>query len=135
MSLFEHRLDLSLEMSMRQDESQIRELIAQCIAPPRAMMSTPCSGMIAEDARFYVAGAAPIVGRASFERNLRELLKTSRIESSGEVQEVGVSGDLGLHLREPESPRHASRRPRQDPRRAPDPRCRSGVARPMDDGC
>jgi ketosteroid isomerase-like protein len=33
-------------------------------------------------------------GRAVFEKNLQELLKTHRIESSGKVEEVRVFGEL-----------------------------------------
>jgi ketosteroid isomerase-like protein len=33
-------------------------------------------------------------GRSSFEKGLRGLLKSHRLESSGDIQEVHVSGDL-----------------------------------------
>ena len=79
---------------MSRDEGQIRELIAEWHRATASDDVDAMLGMIAEDAKFYVAGGAPIVGRASFERNLRDMLKTWRIESSGDVQEVGVAGDL-----------------------------------------
>ena len=49
---------------------------------------------MAEDVVFLVAGHAPMRGRTAFESGLRKLLATHRIESTGEVQEVVVSGEL-----------------------------------------
>jgi ketosteroid isomerase-like protein len=43
---------------------------------------------------FLAAGRPPMRGRAAFERGLRELLTTHRIESTGVVNEVEVSADL-----------------------------------------
>lgn len=48
---------------------------------------------MSEDVVFLVAGLAPF-GRAEFEERLRTLFQTHRIESSGEIQELHVSGDL-----------------------------------------
>lgn len=63
-------------------------------AQPLPVMLTPCLGLMAEDAIFLVAGRPPMRGRSSFENGLRRLLATHRIESTGAVQEVEVSGDL-----------------------------------------
>ena len=79
---------------MSHDENQIRQSIALWHRATAGGDVDAVLGLMAEDATFYVAGGAPILGRASFERNLRELLKTWRVESSGAVQEVAVSGDL-----------------------------------------
>jgi uncharacterized protein (TIGR02246 family) len=49
---------------------------------------------MSEDAIFLVAGQAPMQGRSAFEKGLRKLLQSHRIDSSGEVQEIGISGDL-----------------------------------------
>lgn len=40
------------------------------------------------------SGKEPMRGRDAFERSLRALLKQCRIESSGEIQEIEVSGSL-----------------------------------------
>jgi len=51
-------------------------------------------GLMAEDVVFLVAGKEPMRGRGAFEQALRGLLKQYRIESSGEIQEIEVSGNL-----------------------------------------
>jgi ketosteroid isomerase-like protein len=57
-------------------------------AQPLPVMSTPCLVV------FLVAGRPPMRGRSLFERGLRGQLAKHRIESTGEVQEVDVSGGL-----------------------------------------
>jgi uncharacterized protein (TIGR02246 family) len=49
---------------------------------------------MSEDATFLVPGQPPMKGRREFEHQLRNILQLHRIESSGEVQEIAVSGDL-----------------------------------------
>jgi hypothetical protein len=49
---------------------------------------------MAEDVVSLVAGKPPLRGRSSFEQGLRALFSEHRIESTGEVQETEVSGDL-----------------------------------------
>jgi uncharacterized protein (TIGR02246 family) len=49
---------------------------------------------MAEDVVFLAVGRPPMRGRDSFESGLRKLLTTHRVESTGQVQEVEVSGDL-----------------------------------------
>jgi uncharacterized protein (TIGR02246 family) len=49
---------------------------------------------MSEDAVFYGPGRPPMAGRDAFERNLRELLKEWRLESTGDVIEVGASNGL-----------------------------------------
>src|SRR6202022_4621760 len=49
---------------------------------------------MADDVVFLVPGQPPMRGRGSFERALRGLLAQHRIASTGEVQEVEVSGTL-----------------------------------------
>ncbi|MSR58377.1 MAG: SgcJ/EcaC family oxidoreductase [Planctomycetaceae bacterium] len=51
-------------------------------------------GLIAEDVVFLVAGQPPMRGRSAFESGLRGLLTKHRIESTGDIQEVEVSGSL-----------------------------------------
>lgn len=50
--------------------------------------------LMTEDVVFLVAGKPPMRGRSAFEKQLRELLASHRVESTGEIQEVEVSGDL-----------------------------------------
>lgn len=52
--------------------------------------------LMSEDVEFFVAGKKPMKGRDAFAAGLRGLLKTHRIVSSGDVQEVQVSGDLAF---------------------------------------
>jgi uncharacterized protein (TIGR02246 family) len=79
---------------MSQDEKDIRDLIARWHSATAAKDVETVLGLIAEDAVFLVAGQPPMRGRSAFEKGLRSVLATHRIESSGEVQEVEVSGNL-----------------------------------------
>jgi uncharacterized protein (TIGR02246 family) len=49
---------------------------------------------MADDVVFLTAGHPPMRGKAAFAAGLRSALDKFRIESSGEVQEVVVAGDL-----------------------------------------
>jgi uncharacterized protein (TIGR02246 family) len=49
---------------------------------------------MSEDVVFLVAGKAPMKGRSTFEKGMRSLLQSHRIDSSGDVQECVVAGDL-----------------------------------------
>lgn len=51
--------------------------------------------LIAEDAVFLVPGQPPMRGRNTFERGLRQVLASYRIESRSDIQEIVVSGELG----------------------------------------
>jgi len=51
-------------------------------------------GLMSEDVVFLGTGRPPMRGRGSFESGLRKLLTTHGVESTGEVREVEVSGDL-----------------------------------------
>jgi len=50
--------------------------------------------LMTEDAIFLLAGKPAMSGKAAFEKSLRAVLAQSRIESSAQVEEVLVSGDL-----------------------------------------
>jgi len=77
---------------MSNDEQAIREMIALWHqATGRGDVDTVL-GLMDENAVFLVAGQPPMRGREGFERGLRGLLKTHRIESSSDIQEVEVSG-------------------------------------------
>ena len=79
---------------MNPDEAAIRKMIALWHGATAGGDVDTVLHLIAEDAIFLVAGQPPMRGRATFERGLRGLLKTHRIESTGDVQEVEVSGNL-----------------------------------------
>ena len=49
---------------------------------------------MSEDVIFLVPGKPPIQGRAEFEKGLRSLLQSHRIESTGKIEEIRVAGDL-----------------------------------------
>ena len=79
---------------MGTDEQAIGDLIATWHRATGAGDIDTVLGLIAADAVFLVAGQPPMRGRDAFEAGLRTLLAKNRIESSGEVQDVRVSGDL-----------------------------------------
>ena len=79
---------------MSTDEQAIRDLIALWHRATAAGDVDTVLGLMAEDVVFLVAGQPPMRGRKAFEHGLRSLLTNNRIESTGEVEEVEVSGDL-----------------------------------------
>jgi uncharacterized protein (TIGR02246 family) len=76
------------------DEQAIRSLVAQWHSATAAGDVDTVLRLMAEDVVFLVAGHPPMKGRSTFEKGLRGLLASHRIESTSEVQEVGVSGKL-----------------------------------------
>jgi uncharacterized protein (TIGR02246 family) len=79
---------------MNPNEQAIRQVIASWHSATAAGDIETVLGLMSEDAVFLVAGQPPMRGRATFEKGLRGLLATHRIESTGEVQEIGISGDV-----------------------------------------
>jgi uncharacterized protein (TIGR02246 family) len=79
---------------MTADEQAIRNLVALWHSATAAGDVDTVLGLMAEDVVFLVAGRPPMRGRSSFESGLRKLLTTHRVESTGEVQEVEVAGNL-----------------------------------------
>jgi uncharacterized protein (TIGR02246 family) len=79
---------------MTSDEQSIRRHMALWQSANAAGDVDPVLGLMADDIVFLVPGQPPMKGRSSFERGLRALLTQHRIESTGEVQEVEVSGNL-----------------------------------------
>ncbi|GAB1594721.1 YybH family protein [Lysobacter claricitrinus] len=78
------------------DETLIRALIQRWHAATAAGDVDTVLTLMTEDAEFIVPGKPPMKGRRAFETGLRSLLQTHRITSSGDVQEVRVSGDLAF---------------------------------------
>ena len=79
---------------MTTDEQAIRDLVALWHRATAAGDVDTVLGLMADDVVFLVAGQPPMRGRGSLERGLRGLLAQHRIESTGDVQEVQVSGSL-----------------------------------------
>lgn len=79
---------------MNPDEAAIRKMIALWHSATAAGDVGTVLGLMSEDAVFLVAGQPPMRGRAAFERGLHGVLEQHRIESTGDIQEVEVQGDL-----------------------------------------
>lgn len=79
---------------MNADEQAIRDLVAEWHRATAAGDVEAILPLMAEDVMFFVPGKPPMKGRGVFEKALRDLLTSHRIESTGEVQEAVVSGDL-----------------------------------------
>ena len=79
---------------MSDDEQAIRALIARWIAATRAGDVDAVLSLMAPDAVFLMAGQPPMIGREAFARSLRSVLADHTIESSSEVDEVAISGDM-----------------------------------------
>jgi uncharacterized protein (TIGR02246 family) len=76
------------------DERRIRDLIAEWHRATAAGDVPSVLRLMSEDVVFLAAGQPPMQGRGEFEKGLRGLLKSHRVESSGKVEEIRVSGDL-----------------------------------------
>lgn len=83
---------------MDADERSIRSLVERWHGATAEGDVDAILALMAEDVEFLVPGKDPMRGRAAFAAGLRALLKTHRIRSSGEVQEVQVSGELAFAL-------------------------------------
>ena len=83
-----------MQSSMAADEEAIRALIARWHRATAAGDVDAILPLMAEDVVFLVAGQPPMRGRRTFDKALRTLLASHRIRSTGDVQEVVVSGDL-----------------------------------------
>jgi uncharacterized protein (TIGR02246 family) len=79
---------------MNGDEQAIRRGVADWQVLTAGEDVEGVLALMADDAVFLVAGHPPMRGRARFETNLRQVLNTHRIESTADVQEVVVSGNL-----------------------------------------
>lgn len=86
---------------MHPDEKAIRGLVVRWHEATAAGDVETVLGLMAEDVVFLVAGHPPMRGRAAFEKALRAVLASHRIQSSVEVREAAVSGDLAYCWTEP----------------------------------
>ena len=81
-------------MAAPDDELAIRDLIARWHAATAAGDVDAVLRLMADDVVFLTPGNPPMKGKHAFETGLRNVLAGHRIQSSGEVQEVQVSGSL-----------------------------------------
>lgn len=79
---------------MTPDEKSVRDLIARWHRAAAIGDVATILNLIAEDAVFLMPGMPPLRGRKAFEAGFRRSLLTHRIDSTGHVQEVLVSGGL-----------------------------------------
>ncbi len=80
---------------MTQDQLAISRLVARWHSATAAGDVDAVLGLMAEDVVYLVPGQPPMKGRGNFEKGLRILLSTHRLESTSDIQEIYVSGDLG----------------------------------------
>ena len=79
---------------MNTDEQAIRNLISRWHRATAAGDVDTILTLMAEDVVFLVPGKPAMRGRGAFEQGLRALLASHRVESTGEIQEIEVSGNL-----------------------------------------
>jgi uncharacterized protein (TIGR02246 family) len=79
---------------MNADELAIRNLVAHWHSASAAGDVEAVLRFMDENVVFLAAGHPPMKGRSTFEQGLRGLLASHRIESTSEIQEIEVSGNL-----------------------------------------
>ena len=79
---------------MTEDEQSIRALVATWHSSTAAGNVDGVLPLMADDVVFLVAGQPPMRGRAAFEKGLRGLLATQRIQSEYIIEEIEVAGAL-----------------------------------------
>ena len=79
---------------MTADEQAIRTVIIQWHRATAAGDVDAVLPLMSEDVVFLVAGKPPMKGRSTFERGLRNLLKSHSLDSGADIQEIDVSRDL-----------------------------------------
>ena len=79
---------------MDQDEQAIREVIGTWLRATRAGEVDAVLDLMTPDVVFLVAGQPAMQGRAAFAAALRGMLATHHIDSSSEIEEVCVAGDM-----------------------------------------
>ena len=84
------------------DEQAIRDLVAEWTRATLAAEVDRILPLMTEDVEFYVPGQPVMRGRAAFEKGVRAVLASHRVESHADVQQVEVSSTLAYcttHLR------------------------------------
>ena len=83
---------------MKTDEQMIRDIVGQWHRSTAVGDVETVLSLMSSDVMFLVAGKPPMKGRSSFEKGVRNLLRTHRVDSTGEIEECVVSGDLAYCL-------------------------------------
>jgi len=84
------------------DEQAIRDLVAEWTRATFAAEVDRILPLMTEDVEFYVPGQPIMRGRDAFEKGVRAVLASHRVESQADVKQVEVSGNLAYcttHLR------------------------------------
>lgn len=79
---------------MTQDEQEIRALVETWLRATQGGEVDQVLSLMSEDAMFMSAGQPPMTGREAFARGLNKVLSENVIQSTSEVVEIVVSGDL-----------------------------------------
>src|SRR3954463_1046909 len=79
---------------MDNDEQEIRNLIETWLRATRAGDVDTVLSLMTSDVVFLVPGQPPMQGREAFGEALREVLGKHAIESTSDIDEIVVSGDL-----------------------------------------
>jgi uncharacterized protein (TIGR02246 family) len=79
---------------MNKDEQEIRDLIATWLSATRAGDVESVLELMTPDVEFLVPGQPAMIGRDAFEKVLRGMLSTHAIDSSSEIEEIEVSGNM-----------------------------------------
>lgn len=79
---------------MNNDEQAIRELIGTWLRATHEGDIATVLDLMTPDAVFLVAGQPAMHGREAFEKGLRGMLATHEIDSSSEIEEICVAGDI-----------------------------------------
>ena len=79
---------------MTQDEQDIRQLVELWLSATQAGDVDAVLSLMSDDAMFMSAGQQPMIGRDAFARGLTKVLSENVIESTSEIAEIVVCGDL-----------------------------------------
>ena len=79
---------------MTQDEQDIRQLVDLWLSATQAGDVDAVLSLMSDDAMFMSAGQQPMIGRDAFARGLTKVLSENVIESTSEIAEIVVCGDL-----------------------------------------
>jgi uncharacterized protein (TIGR02246 family) len=79
---------------MDTDEQEIRELIERWLQATREGNVDQVLDLMTEDVVFMVPGQPPLVGRQAFAQALRSVLGQHAVESTSEIDEIAVCGDI-----------------------------------------
>jgi uncharacterized protein (TIGR02246 family) len=81
-------------MTMDKDEQAIRDLIGTWLRATREGDVETVLELMTPDVVFLVAGQPAMHGRDAFEKSLRSRLASQGIDSSSEIEEICVAGDM-----------------------------------------